>query len=138
MFTCFVWKMRYSCWRKMELNKTINVDSFLQYFFCFCCNFFLFWNNFMLTIWLVEHSTPLLLMKIYYVCDLFTYFHVHYFDNCFLLTQKLHNFIHAHRYIQIKRVFDDIISYIVSNSKHWFTFLMVQLFEFRQKPILFW
>jgi hypothetical protein len=71
------------------------------------------------------------------VCDLFIYFHVHYYNNCFLLTQKMTQFFHAHRYIQIKKSFDDIITYIVINSKHWFTVIIMQLFGYRQHWVFF-
>jgi len=71
------------------------------------------------------------------VCDLFIYFHVQYYNNCFLLTQKITQFFHAHRYIQIKKSFDDIIIYIVSNSKHWFTVIIMQLFGRRQHCVFF-
>jgi len=46
-------------------------------------------------------------------------------------------FFHAHRYIQIKKSFDDIIIYIVSNSKHWFTVIIMQLFGNRQHWVFF-
>jgi hypothetical protein len=62
--------------KEKQLNKTMNSDSFLQYFFFFSAAFVIilfFWNNFLFNVWLVVYPTPLVVEDDLLECVIYSF-----------------------------------------------------------------